>query len=215
MLNFLFITSILLSLSYQQSSLTKAKDFKNTNGVQLYIVENSNYFSYMSIDNDTSKLNATLYLYLKDDLSEFNEGIYISIGFGTVSIVDSDIILCAALTNKTGWCRDYIGLHDNISEKPTVTSNVLFKWEKVSELFLSYNYLATWTFTRPMNSSDIVTGKSPALWAYGSILGGEPIKHSRKNYGSIEVGEIYIINKERLIMIEMSTLFIILIMIWI
>lgn len=188
-LSFFILISLFFS-SIQQNSLTEAKDYKNLNGTQIYMNENTNYFAYISINNDTSKLNATIYLYTKTDITTASEGIYIAIGFGTTEMPNSDIILCAALKDKTGWCKDYNGVHDDIVLKTSITSNVVFAFDNAPAGFSPFIYRASWSFTRTnTNVSKIIDGTTPAIWAYGSISGGVPIEHPKNNYGSIKTGD--------------------------
>jgi len=180
---------VLISFTFQQNSLSEAKDYKNLNGTQIYMSENTNYFSYISINNDTSKLNATIYLYTKIDITSLSEGIYIGIGFGTSEMKGADIILCAALKDKNGWCKDYNGNDKYIVEKTSITSSVVFSWENAHAGFSPYTYKASWSFVRTMDVSKIISGASPSIWAYGSISGGQAVLHQKSNYGAIKTGD--------------------------
>lgn len=185
-----FILISLFFLSLQQNSLSEAKDYKNINGTQIYMAENTNYFAYISINNDTSKLNATIYLYTKSDITTLSEGIYIAIGFGTTEMPNADIILCAALKDKTGWCKDYNGVHDDIVLKTSITSNVVFVFDNAPAGFSPLLYRASWSFTRTNTDvSKLIAGTTPAIWAFGSISGGVPTEHLSKNYGDIKTGD--------------------------
>ncbi len=191
----LFILSItcLLTLSNQKEtdSLTEAKNYKNNTGVQIYMNNNNNVFSYISIDATvTDKLKATLYLYTTIDVTNTSVGFYTSIGFGGSKMSGSDILLCAVENDKSTWCKDYTGSKTDISIKKSITTLTSGSWNNALSTFSPFTYVAIWNIERQMNPSDVINGRNYAIYAFGSLsASGVPAEHNRNYFSSINTGD--------------------------
>lgn len=171
------------------SDLTSAKDYKNISGNQIYLFEEDMAFSYITIDiTQTTKLKATIFLYINQSLSSISNGVYTSIGFGTSVMAGADIILCAAKSDSTCWCKDYTGIKENINSKTAITTLTSFKVDVLATTWAPYKTLITFNIERTMTVTDILNGNMFAISAYGALnSSGAPMQHS--NSYSFKTGD--------------------------
>lgn len=189
-LRILISLHIVFSVYTQPASLTSAKDYKNISGNQIYLFEMSNAFSYISIDvTQTTKLKATIYLYINQSITAISNGVYTSIGFGTSQMSGSDIVLCAVKSDKSCWCKDYNGVKENINPKSTtLTTLISSKVDTLGDAWAPYKTLITFNIERTMTVADILNGNVSAISAYGSLnSSGAPIEHTK--YYSFKTGD--------------------------
>lgn len=137
----------------------------------------------------TTKLKAKLYLYLNTPISNINNGVYTSIGFGTTLMLNSDILLCA-VTKTTQWCKDYTGLREDISPKSSITNVISSKVSTLDSVWSPYVTQVVWEIERTMDPTPYINGTKDAIYAYGSLnSSGTPQEHPGGYYGNISTGD--------------------------
>lgn len=188
--------AFLVSLSIVISGISDDKNYSNISGTQIYLFENKNEFSYISVDNSsTSILKATLYLYSSSSVSALkSKGIWTSIGFGSTEMKNSDIYLCGMNKDETLWCKQFDGVRENIFE--TSNSNIKVTNSKITELGNDYSPYVTkieWSFEKAENTSKwtvngIINGTVKAISAMGYVPSSEfPQEH--RIYYTISTGD--------------------------
>lgn len=190
----LLILASTLNLSYQAEtdSLAEAKNYTNIDGTQIYLFTSTKAFSYISIDSTVKdKMKATVYLYLTTPVTSISNGVYTSIGFGTVLMKDSDILLCAVTGSEEQWCKDYLGVKDDIVEVSLKTKLLNKKINSsLGAGWSPYVTQVTWEIERTMDPTGAINGTIEASYAYGSLnSAGIPQEHPKGYYNGIRTGD--------------------------
>lgn len=176
----------------QTDSLSAAKDFQNISGTQIYMFEKSYAFSYISIDSTvTDKLKATIYLYISTPLSSISNGVYTAIGFGTSQMSGSDILICSVDSTGICSCSDVKGVNQGVTSTTQVTNLVSSKvTTPLGAAWSPYVIQVTFDITRKMNPADVISGKSQAISAFGTLNSQKlPQQHNNGDNAAIKTGD--------------------------
>lgn len=170
------------TLTFNKSPIELAKSYDSITGIQIYLYEDTRKFIYLSINNSSKvELTASLNIYLDVIESDISIGLWFAIGFGTINMPDSEIILCSLSYDKKASCRDYIAKGWDIVEKE-IQSTLLISYElasldasyspyKTSIIFEFNNKL----FTRMQR---IYNGEESIVSAFGNLdLNNKPLAH--------------------------------------
>lgn len=187
----------ILTSYFVLTQISTTKDYISSNGIQVYLYEDSSYYIYLSIDSESSlTLKMTIYLYTTktvEDITSSSNGIYLGIGFGSTAMADSDIIICGVTKNKTGFCDDYNARGWSIVQKTINITNLKeFKSESLDQVWAPYKNLCTFKVERkpdPLDTnskfdvSKIIKGQEDMVACLGEILSGKiPKKHTKTMY---------------------------------
>lgn len=187
------VALLLLTMSNQgeSDSLSAAKDYNNIPGAQIYLFSTGSAFSYITIDSTiTSKLKATVYLYLSSPLSSLSNGVYTAIGFGTSQMSNADILLCAVTNSQTQWCKDYMGFNGGISQKSSITTVVSSVVNTIGAGWSPYITQIIWQIERAMDPTPYINGSKSAITAFGNLnSSGTPQQHPDGYNKNINTGD--------------------------
>lgn len=189
---YVFFTHLfILGLQLETDSYSAAKDYKTIPGTQIYLFDRSNAFSYISIDStSTSRMKATVYLYLTGQLTTISNGVYTSIGFGTSQMSGSDILLCAVTQSGNQWCKDFVGGRSDITETGGITTLISAEVNSLGAVWSPFITQVIWKIERAINPTTYINGLGNAIYAYGSLdSSGNPQRHPNGYYNSIRSGD--------------------------
>lgn len=198
---FLIILKIVLSNTTTANSSSNStnlidneRNYTNIPGVQIYLFENNEVFSYISINSTiTDELHADLYLFTRLEKENYTDhGLWTAIGLGGYKMIDADMMICGfdkKIANM--WCKDYVGLHGLIKGVESLVYSVegsVIDLEdsnlKEGENWGYYKTKFTWSLKRKLNSNsnyllaDVFNGQTEAISAWGWVdKDGVPDKH--------------------------------------
>lgn len=147
---------VLFSLcSYILSDLAAEKNYSSLPGTQIYLFENNQSFSYLSVDeSDTTKLKATLNFFSSSDVVTLSEnGFWTSVGLGSNQMSGASIILCGMNTNQSLFCKSYISSGHSISKDNSTGLTVISSNKSdLGNEFSPYKTKFQWTFSRNVDT---------------------------------------------------------------
>lgn len=182
---YFILTSVLIQIIQGQPlSLSSAKDYKTIPGSQLYLIDDGNIFSYLSLtpDSNSTLMNATLFYYTKSDMKALSlVGEWIAVGFASNEMANADIVLCSFQANK-GFCKDYLGVPGFLQIASTSIYTVNVNSRTNIPNYGDFKTEITFQILRQMNSFTVIEGSRPCISAYGALDNlGNPQFHN-SNY---------------------------------
>lgn len=207
--NFLLILilfAINLQLTLTTLTFADLKNYACESGTQIYLFEDSQFFSMLSIDNSNSSQNtlkATLYLITSLSFPNIQSaGLYIGMGFGSQSMNGTLMVICGLNKNQSFFCKDYTGASRNANENSTQRVNIdntaFVDLTTLSNSdYGSYKSMIQWSFTRTIASSEtgalnvnsLISGSVNIMASYGPLVSnGVPDVHYQY-YNNIKTGD--------------------------
>jgi hypothetical protein len=165
-------------------------------GIQIYpFIDDP--FIYLSITSNTSHdyLAGSFEVYTNQSFHNLTRnGFYISAGFGSSVMSNSDIFMCIH-DNKSNkqWCEDYESKGWSIFKKDKQSIKLIsFKNQTLNELWTPYKTYVSFGFNRTideeriegvMNIGKIISGNEKMLFSYGELTNSVPKKHNNQISG--------------------------------
>jgi hypothetical protein len=208
----LIISKIILSISILSSipnifgQTFNTGDFGNQEGIQVYYSSTSDHYYFGSYTGSAKSLEGKLYLILKDDRATINStGIWVGIGFGSSSMIKSDMVMCFYIPQKEFYCEDYYSDANNIPKKDITLggkNHILNSSGEIIDISVDgYKTMISFSFTKDISSPDSYDWDGFSSWqsnqskhagAWGRMSGRIPNKHTfRTSSSSLIDGEGY------------------------
>lgn len=190
----LVVCALTLLIKSILSQINTIEYYNNISGNQVYLWRDDP-FAFISIDT-TSKLlfKAEFHIYFTIPYDTIvQQSFWIAIGIGQMQMSQSDIILCAIMSDDTQSCTDYDAKGWSLVIKTTQKVKLIkFTKENLDSKWSPYKTHVSFAFERDidperidgiMNLDKILSGDESIVSAYGKMTKNIPNKHNNQMIG--------------------------------